>query len=302
MSAVIDSTVAPSPKPETKPAAQRKRRFAKANWRTHLVLGLSLIVMVYPLLWLVGASFKPEDQIFSTFDPLPLHGFTLSNYTSGWTATGTSFTVYIVNSLVLSGLAVVGNLLTCSAAAYAFARLDFAGRKIWFGLMLSTLMLPFQATMIPQYALFYKLNWINTFLPLVVPHFLAVDAFFIFLMTQFIRGIPRELDEAASIDGAGHVRVYFSVILPLLRPALITTTVLTFMWIYSDFLRQLVYLNDNTRYTVPLGLNAFVDRASGSSYGGLLAMSVVTLLPMLVVFLVFQKRLVDGVANSGIKG
>ena len=302
MSAVIDSTVAPSPKPETKPAARRKRRFAKANWRTHLVLGLSLIVMVYPLLWLVGASFKPEDQIFSTFDPLPLHGFTLSNYTSGWTATGTSFTVYIVNSLVLSGLAVVGNLLTCSAAAYAFARLDFAGRKIWFGLMLSTLMLPFQATMIPQYALFYKLNWINTFLPLVVPHFLAVDAFFIFLMTQFIRGIPRELDEAASIDGAGHVRVYFSVILPLLRPALITTTVLTFMWIYSDFLRQLVYLNDNTRYTVPLGLNAFVDRASGSSYGGLLAMSVVTLLPMLVVFLVFQKRLVDGVANSGIKG
>jgi multiple sugar transport system permease protein len=266
------------------------------------VLGISLLVMVYPLIWLVGASFKPEDQIFSTWNPLPLHGFTLSNYTSGWTATGTSFTVYIANSLVISGLVVIGNLLTCSAAAYAFARLDFAGKKLWFGLMLSTLMLPFQATMIPQYAIFYKLHWVNTFLPLVVPYFLAVDAFFIFLMTQFIRGIPRELDEAAEIDGAGHVRVFFSVILPLLRPALITTTVLTFVWIYSDFLRQLVYLNDNSRYTVPLGLNSFVDRASGSSYGGLLAMSVVTLLPMVLVFLVFQKRLVDGVANAGIKG
>ncbi len=279
-----------------------RRRLGRPAWRTHLVLGISLLVMIYPLIWLVGASFKPEDQIFSTWNPLPLHGFTLSNYTSGWNATGTSFTLYITNSLVISGLVVVGNLLTCSAAAYAFARLDFAGKKIWFGLMLSTMMLPFQATMIPQYVIFHDLGWVNTFLPLVVPYFLAVDAFFIFLMTQFIRGIPRELDEAASIDGAGHVRVFFSVILPLLKPALVTTTVLTFVWVYSDFLRQLVYLNDNTKYTVPLGLNAFVDRASGSSYGGLLAMSVVTLLPMAIVFMVFQKRLVEGVANSGIKG
>ena len=279
-----------------------RRRLGRSHWRTHLVLGISLLVTIYPLIWLVGASFKPEDQIFSTWNPLPLHGFTLSNYTSGWNATGTSFTVYIANSLVISGMVVVGNLLTCSAAAYAFARLDFAGKKVWFGLMLSTLMLPFQATMIPQYVIFHDLNWVNTFLPLTVPYFLAVDAFFIFLMTQFIRGIPRELDEAAEIDGAGHVRVFFSIILPLLRPALITTTVLTFVWIYSDFLRQLVYLNDNSRYTVPLGLNAFVDRASGSSYGGLMAMSVVTLLPMVIVFLIFQKRLVDGVAGSGIKG
>jgi multiple sugar transport system permease protein len=280
----------------------KRRRLGRSHWRTHLVLGISLLVTIYPLIWLVGASFKPEDQIFSTWNPLPLHGFTLSNYTSGWNATGTSFTVYITNSLVISGMVVVGNLLTCSAAAYAFARLDFAGKKVWFGLMLSTLMLPFQATMIPQYVIFHDLNWINTFLPLTVPYFLAVDAFFIFLMTQFIRGIPRELDEAAEIDGAGHVRVFFSIILPLLRPALITTTVLSFVWIYSDFLRQLVYLNDNTKYTVPLGLNAFVDRASGSSYGGLMAMSVVTLLPMVIVFLIFQKRLVDGVASSGIKG
>jgi multiple sugar transport system permease protein len=300
MSAILERTAA-APSPST-PVVHRKSLLARSSWRTHTALIISLIVMIYPLLWLVGASFKPEDQIFSTWDPLPLHGFTLSNYTSGWTATGTSFTVYIVNSLVISGLVVIGNLLTCSAAAYAFARLDFAGKKFWFGLMLSTLMLPFQATMIPQYVIFHDLGWVNTFLPLVVPYFLAVDAFFIFLMTQFIRGIPRELDEAASIDGAGHVRVFFSVILPLLRPALITTTVLTFVWTYSDFLRQLVYLNDNTKYTVPLGLNAFVDRASGSSYGGLLAMSVVTLVPMMIVFLVFQKRLVDGVASTGIKG
>ncbi|MEV5713350.1 carbohydrate ABC transporter permease [Amycolatopsis mediterranei] len=274
---------------------------AKTHWRAHGVLLAAVVVMIYPLVWLVGASFKPENQIFSTLDPIPWH-FTFDNYLGGWTATGTSFTVYLANSATIALCVVIGNIASCSLAAYAFARLDFAFRKIWFGLMLGTLMLPFQATMIPQYTIFYKLNWINTFLPLVVPQLLACDAFFIFLMVQFIRGIPRELDEAAAIDGAGHGRVFFSVILPLLRPALLTTGVLTFIWTFNDFLRQLVYLSDKSRYTVPLGLNSFIDRASGSSYGGMLAMSVVTLVPTVAVFLICQKRLVDGVANAGIKG
>ncbi|MGW4060501.1 carbohydrate ABC transporter permease [Amycolatopsis sp. NPDC004747] len=274
---------------------------AKTHWRAHGVLLAAVVVMIYPLVWLVGASFKPENRIFSTLDPIPWH-FTFDNYLSGWTATGTSFTGYLANSATIALCVVIGNIASCSLAAYAFARLDFAFRRIWFGLMLGTLMLPFQATMIPQYTIFYKLDWINTFLPLVVPQLLACDSFFIFLMVQFIRGIPRELDEAAAIDGAGHARVFFSVILPLLRPALLTTGVLTFIWTFNDFLRQLVYLSDKSRYTVPLGLNSFIDRASGSSYGGMLAMSVVTLVPTVAVFLICQKRLVDGVANTGIKG
>jgi multiple sugar transport system permease protein len=285
----------------TAPAPPRPaRRRARYHWRAHTVLLVTLVAMIYPLVWLIGSSFKPENQIFTTVDPLPLH-FTLGNYLSGWTATGTSFSVYLANSVTVSVCVVVGNLISCSLAAYAFARLDFALRRMWFALMLGTLMLPFQATLIPQYTIFYQLNWINTFLPLVVPYFLAYDAFFIFLMVQFIRGIPRELDEAAALDGAGHVRVFFSIVVPLLRPALITTGVLTFIWTFNDFLRQLVYLSDNGRYTVPLGLNSFVDKASGSSYGGMLAMSVVTLVPTVVVFLLSQRRLVDGVANTGIK-
>jgi multiple sugar transport system permease protein len=272
----------------------------KSHWRAHAVLLVVLVAMIYPMVWLVGASFKPENQIFTTMNPLPL-AFTVANYVTGWTATGTSFTVYLSNSLTISLCTVVANVASCSVAAYAFARLDFAFRKFWFAVMLGTMMLPFQATLIPQYAIFYQLNWINTFLPLVVPYLLAYDAFFIFLMVQFIRGIPRELDEAAALDGAGHVRVFFSVILPLLRPALLTTTILTFIWTFNDFLRQLVYLSDHSRYTAPLGLNAFVDRASGSSYGGMLAMSVVTLVPTVAVFLVSQRRLVDGVATTGIK-
>jgi multiple sugar transport system permease protein len=276
------------------------RRRVRFHWRAHTVLLATLVVMIYPLVWLVGASFKPENQIFTTISPLPLV-FTVENYLSGWTTTGTSFTVYLANSLTVSVCVVVGNLISCSLAAYAFARLDFALRKVWFGLMLGTLMLPFQATLIPQYTIFYRLNWINTFLPLVVPYFLAYDAFFIFLMVQFIRGIPRELDEAAALDGAGHVRVFLTIVVPLLRPALITTGVLTFIWTFNDFLRQLVYLSDNSRYTVPLGLNSFIDKASGSSYGGMLAMSVVTLVPTVAVFLISQRRLVEGVANTGIK-
>jgi multiple sugar transport system permease protein len=272
----------------------------QSHWRAHAVLLIVLVAMIYPMVWLVGASFKPENQIFSTMNPLPLT-FTIANYVNGWTATGTSFTVYLSNSLTVSLVTVVANVASCSVAAYAFARLDFAFRKFWFGVMLGTMMLPFQATLIPQYAIFYQLNWINTFLPLVVPYLLAYDAFFIFLMVQFIRGIPRELDEAAELDGAGHLRVFFSVILPLLKPALLTTTILTFIWTFNDFLRQLVYLSDHSRYTAPLGLNAFVDRASGSSYGGMLAMSVVTLVPTVAVFLVSQRRLVEGVATTGIK-
>ncbi|MDX3661718.1 carbohydrate ABC transporter permease [Streptomyces sp. ID05-26A] len=275
-------------------------RTRKNHWRAHALLLLVLVAMIYPMVWLVGASFKPENQIFTTMNPLPL-AVTFANYVSGWTATGTSFTTYLSNSLTVSICTVIANVASCSVAAYAFARLDFAFRKFWFALMLGTMMLPFQATLIPQYAIFYQLNWINTFLPLVVPYLLAYDAFFIFLMVQFIRGIPRELDEAAALDGAGHVRVFFSIILPLLKPALITTTILTFIWTFNDFLRQLVYLSDHSRYTAPLGLNAFVDRASGSSYGGMLAMSVVTLVPTVAVFLASQRRLVDGVANTGIK-
>jgi len=277
-----------------------RTRKKQVHWRAHAVLIIVLVAMIYPMVWLVGASFKPENQIFSTMNPLPLT-FTIANYVTGWTATGNSFTLYLANSLTVSLVTVVANVAACSVAAYAFARLDFAFRKFWFALMLGTMMLPFQATLIPQYTIFYQLNWINTYLPLVVPYLLAYDTFFIFLMVQFIRGIPRELDEAAALDGAGHVRVFFSIILPLLKPALLTTTILTFIWTFNDFLRQLVYLSDHSRYTAPLGLNAFVDRASGSSYGGMLAMSVVTLVPTVAVFLVSQRRLVDGVANTGIK-
>ncbi|MER5549140.1 carbohydrate ABC transporter permease [Streptomyces sp. NPDC002589] len=265
-----------------------------------LLIGVAL-VMLYPLLWMLSSSLKPDTEIFTHPGLIP-HELHPRNYSEGWSGSGNSFSLYITNSLIVTIGAVIGNVLSCSLAAYAFARFEFRGKKIWFGLMLGTLMLPLQATLIPQYTIFYNLTWINTFLPLIVPKFLATDAFFIFLMVQFIRSIPRELDQAAMMDGANPLQIYVRIILPLMKPALVTTTIFTFIWTYDDFLSQLVYLQQNARFTVPLGLTLFLDKTSGSSYGAMFAMSTLALAPTLICFLVFQKRLVEGLATTGMKG
>jgi multiple sugar transport system permease protein len=166
-------------------------------------------------------------------------------------------------------------------------------------MMLMTLMLPYQVTLIPQYVLFHQLNWVNTFLPLVVPKFLAVDAFFIFLMVQFIRGIPRELDEAARLDGCGHWGIFRRVMLPLMGPALATTAIFTFIWTWSDFFTPLIYLTDPATYTVPVALRSFLDSTSGSNWGQMFAMSVVSLIPIFLAFLFGQRFLIKGIATTG---
>ena len=195
-----------------------------------------------------------------------------------------------------------GNVFACTLTAYAFARLEFRGKKVFFGIMLGSIMLPAHALLIPQYVLFFNLGWVNTYLPLVVPKFLATDAFFIFLMVQFIRTIPRTLDEAAMIDGCGKVRIFSRIILPLLGPVLITTTIFTFIWTYNDFFAQLIYLSYPTSETVPVALRRFVDATGDSSYGQLLAMSVLSLVPTFIVFLLAQRRIVEGIATTGLKG
>lgn len=283
-----------------KSGRSEQRRLLK-HILVHVVLiGVSLI-MLYPLLWLIGSSFKPSNQIFSGTGIWP-SDFRFENYVEGWNGAAESFGTFFLNSFFVSTMAVIGNVFACSLVAYAFARLDFAFKRTLFALMLLTIMLPLHATLIPQYILFQKLGWVNSFLPIVVPKFLAVDAFFIFLMIQFIRGIPREIDEAARIDGAGPIRVYWSVILPLMSPALVTTAVFSFIWTYEDFLTPLVYLTSIDLYTVPQGLRLFLAATGVSAWGPMLAMSVLSLVPLFIVFFVFQRRLIDGIATTGLKG
>nr|WP_236020896.1 carbohydrate ABC transporter permease [Devosia sediminis] len=266
----------------------------------HTALISASILMLYPLLWLLAASFKPDNQIFNT-GIWPTADWDIDAYFRGWNAMRVSFGVFFMNSFVIAILSIVGNLIACSMAAYAFARLEFKFKNFWFAMMMMTLMLPGQVTIIPQYVLFRDLGWINTILPLVVPKFLAVDAFFIFLMVQFFRGIPRELDEAAMMDGAGPWRIYWKIMLPLSVPVLVTAAIFTFIWTWDDFFGPLIFLNRMQDYTVTLGLRTFVDSTGESDFGGLFAMSVLSIVPIFVFFLIFQRFLIEGIATTGMK-
>jgi multiple sugar transport system permease protein len=278
-----------------------ERRSFSRSFLIHSVLVACSIAMLYPLLWMISSSFKPESQIFSDLSLWPKE-FIFENYAIGWDGLGVGFDQFFINSFIVAILAVVGNVATCSLAAYAFAFLQFRGRRALFALMLGTLMLPYHVTLVPQYVVFLKLGWVNTFLPLVVPKFLATDAFFIFLMVQFFRGIPRDLFEAARMDGCGDWRIYRKIILPLSIPVLATAAIFSFLWTWEDFFGPLVYLSDIRKYTVPLALRTFVDSTSQSAWGPLFAMSILSLVPVFLFFLLFQRLLIQGIATSGLKG
>ncbi|GAA4698658.1 multiple sugar transport system permease protein [Promicromonospora umidemergens] len=278
----------------------RQLRARVASVIKHVSLIAFGFVMLYPLLWMLASSFKPNALIFREPGLIPTD-IDLSNYTDGWNALLHPFSHYLINSAIVVIGSVLGNLLSCSLAAYAFARLEFRGKKLWFAIMLMSIMLPIHVVIVPQYVLFSQLEWINTFLPLIVPKLLATDAFFIFLMVQFFRGIPRELDEAATLDGANHLRIYLQIMLPLSMPALATTAIFTFIWTWNDFFSQLIFLTRPEMYTVPIALRTFVDSTGESSWGSLFAMSIVSLIPVFIAFLFGQKYLVKGIATTGIK-
>ncbi|ACZ20484.1 carbohydrate ABC transporter membrane protein [Sanguibacter keddieii DSM 10542] len=303
--APTEQTTPPAPSPGSPPAG--KTRTARPPWRRstrsvvrHVGLVLFAILMLYPLLWMVSSSLKPDALIFRETGLIP-NAIDWDNYTGGWDALASPFGRYMINSAIVVAGSLVGNLLTCSMAAYAFARLEFRGRKWWFAIMLLTIMLPIHVIIVPQYVMFSQLDLINTFWPLILPKLLATDAFFIFLMVQFFRGIPRELDDAARIDGCGHGRIYAQIMMPLAVPALATTAIFTFIWTWNDFFSQLIFLTRPEMYTVPIALSAFLDSTGESSWGSMFAMSVVSLVPIFLVFLFGQKYLVKGIATTGIK-
>ncbi|GAB3601534.1 carbohydrate ABC transporter permease [Microbacterium tumbae] len=281
------------------PAGRRRRALQPVRSAVkHVVLILGALIMLYPVLWMVASSLRPNDVIFQ--DPsLLLQDFRIENYVNGWNAFAQPFGHYLINSALLVLGCILGNLVSCSLAAYAFARLEFRGKNFWFAIMLITIMVPIHVIIVPQYIMFSQVDWVNTYIPLILPKVLATDAFFIFLMVQFIRGIPRELDEAARVDGAGHPRIFFQIVLPLMVPALGTTTIFTFIWTWNDFFSQLIYLTKPDLYTTPLALRAFVDAQAATDWGAVFAMSVVSLLPVFIIFLVGQRFLLQGIATTG---
>jgi multiple sugar transport system permease protein len=285
-------------------AHRRKRRNTRLlkHLALHALLIALLGIMLYPVIWMVLSSLRPEREIFGDMGFIPTN-WTLENYVNGWTLFGNkTFGQFFINSFVICALAIVGNLIACSMAAYAFARLQFKLKWLWFAIMLATIMLPIHVQLIPQYIFFLQIGWVNTILPLVVPKFLAHDAFFIFLMVQFMRSLPPELEQAAVVDGASYWQRYWRIVLPLSMPALVTTAVFTFINTYNDFFSQLIYLTDIDRLTVPVALRTFLDPSGGqSSFGGLFAMVLVAIGPVLGFFLASQRLLTKGIATQGFK-
>ncbi|WP_127792120.1 carbohydrate ABC transporter permease [Agromyces sp. LHK192] len=286
-------------------APVRRRRRNGSVWGEvvfHVVVLAILVVILYPVVWMLLSTFKPSADIVGNVQLLPRET-TLENYETALAGIGgVSFWTFFQNSVILALASVVGVVLSSAVSAYAFARIPFPGRNVYFGLMIATLLLPFHVVIIPQYIMFNTLGMVNTFWPLLLGKFLATESFFIFLMVQFMRGLPRELDEAARIDGAGHYRTFVSIMLPLLKPALVTSAIFAFIWNWNDFFGPLLYLKDPDLYTLPIALRLFVDQSSAADYGAQMAMAVLALIPVFLFFLIFQRYLVDGVATQGLKG
>jgi len=270
---------------------------------THLFIIAMGLFMIYPVVWMIISSGKPNNMIFSDPGLLP-QTVTIDNYLSGWKGyAGTNFGVFYINSLLMCAVAIIGNVISCSMAAYAFARLKFVGRSFWFAIKMITLMLPGHVTLVPRYIMFNSFGWFGSYLPILVPKFLATDAFFVFLLVQFMRSLPKEVEEAAIIDGCDRFGVYLRIIMPLAIPALVTTALFTFLWTWDDFFNQLLYLSRPDTFTVARALRTFVgDAGSVSNWGGALAMATLSIIPAFILFFFLQRYFVEGIATTGIKG
>ena len=268
----------------------------------YFLLALGAAVFALPFLWMVSTAFKPPWQVM-IYPPqwIPAEIW-WSNFTDSWGAL--DFGVFYRNTVFVTLMNIAGTLLTTSMVAFAFARLRFRGRDVLFIVVLSTMMLPTQVTLIPTYVIFSRLGWINTFVPLILPIWLAggpTGAFNVFLLRQFFLTIPREIDDAAKIDGAGYFNIYARIILPMSRPALGIIAIFTFTNNWNDFFTPLIYINTTDKYTVALALRFYQTRLD-VQMGPLMAQSLVALIPVLVVFFIAQKRYVQGIVITGVKG
>ena len=280
----------------------RKKKLIK-NTIYHVLVTIFGLIMVYPLVWMFMSSFKDTNTIFTTATQLIPETFTLDNYINGWKGFGgISFGKFFGNSLFISLVATIGTVFSSAVVAYGLKRCHFKGKKILTVAMLLSMMLPAQVLMIPQYLWYQKLGWVGTYLPLIVPYCFAIQGFFVYLMMNFIGGIPKELDESAKIDGCSYYGIFARIIFPLLKAVLVTTFIFSFMWRWDDFLSALLYINDSAKYPVSLALKLFCDPGSTSDYGAMFAMASLSLLPIILIFIFMQRYIVEGISTSGLKG
>ena len=267
-----------------------------------VIIAIFGILMIYPVIWMILGSFKDNYQILNESTRLLPSEWKFDNYATGWKGYGKySFGTFFKNSFYISILSTIGMTISSALIAYSFSRVKYRGRKFWFACMISTMMLPGQVVLIPQYVIFQKLGWVNTFIPLILPMFFG-SAFFIYMMMQFMSGLPKELDEAAYLEGCSKYSIFFRIIFPLISPALISTFIIQFYWKWDDFQGPLIYLSRPVKYPVSLAIKMFADSSSTTDYGAMFAMSTLSLIPVFLIFLFFNRYLMEGISTSGLKG
>ena len=267
---------------------------------TYIILIFAAVICLFPFLWMVSTSFKETSEIYKMPPDLIPTNPTVQNYIEGWK--GADFGLFFKNSLFITIIATVGTVLSSAFVAYGFARFKARFSGLLFTILLATMMLPMQVTLIPQYLMFNKLGMINTYFPLLIPSWLGGGAFNIFLFIQFFRTLPKELDEAAKIDGANSFQIFTKIMLPAVKPVMLAVLVMSLVYNWNDFFSPLIYLNDNKKFTIAIGLQFFKGSQGNVQIGQMMAMSLVALLPVLVIFAVCQKYFIQGIKMSGLKG
>jgi oligogalacturonide transport system permease protein len=270
----------------------------------HLLLSLFGLLMIYPLLWLVASSFKSNNEIFmNIIRLLPKHPV-WNTYIEGWKGIGQfGFGTFFFNSFLIAVPVALLMVISAMIVGYGFARFAFTGKWFVFGIVIATMMLPDSVLLIPRYIMFTKFGWVNSYKPFIVPAAFASNSFFIFLAVQFIRGIPYEIDESAVIDGCGTFMIFLNFILPLSKPAMFSICMFQFLWQWNDFFNVLIYINSVSKFTIPLGLRLSMDAGSEMiRWNELLAMTSLSIAPIVLLFFVAQRYFVEGIATTGLKG
>ena len=261
------------------------------------------IIMVYPLIWMVGATFKTNSEIFTSAWFIPKNPV-FDGYDNAFKSYGGKIDLVksLINTYKIVIPKVIFTVVSATITAYGFGRFNFKGKNIFFALLMSTLFLPQVVLNAPQYIMFNNWKWVNTYLPLVIPSLFAADTYFVFMLIQFLRGVPKELEEAAKIDGCNTLKTLWYVIVPMLKPSLVSCALFQFMWAFNDFQGPLIYIDSVKKYPTSLGLRLLTDAETGFEWNKVLALSVITLLPSLIVFFLAQDQFVDGIAAGGVKG
>ena len=283
-------------------ATKIRKRHRDGRFVDYLIIAIIGLILLYPIIWMFFATFKSNEDIFGSTRLLP-SVWHFENYVEGWKGSSRlTYTTFFINTFKLVVPTTLLTVASACLAAYAFARFDFPCKGLLFSLLIGLMMLPGAVVIIPRYLLYNQFHWIDTYMPFYIPALLCCNSFFPYMLIQFLRGIPKELDESAYIDGCSTFRTLVSILLPLMKPALFSAGLFQFLWTYNDYFNSLIFISSQKMYPISLALRMSLDSESVVNWGKVMAMAFVAVMPVMLLFFAAQKYFVEGIATSGLKG